>query len=162
MPAEHNDTWQPDGRRGGGGLCHRGARSYRGALRCAVHCAMPDATILITSKDRRDELRVAIDSAVRQTGADIEVLVIDDGSSDGTSAMVAEEFPEVRLVRNDRPTGYPHARNQAAALATAPVIVTIDDDAEFSDPWIVCNTLAACDHPSIITVAMPHIHTRQA
>jgi glycosyltransferase involved in cell wall biosynthesis len=45
-----------------------------------------DATVVITTKDRKGELRTAVQSAVEQT-ADPEVLVLDDGSTDGTAEM---------------------------------------------------------------------------
>lgn len=123
---------------------------------------MADATIVITTKDRRDELPRALRSAVGQRGAEIEVLVIDDGSSDGTSALVREVFPGVVLHRNDAARGIIGARNQAAELAAGRVIVTIDDDAEFSDPHTVAQLLPAFGHPRVGIVAMPHVHTRIA
>jgi glycosyltransferase involved in cell wall biosynthesis len=120
---------------------------------------VPDATIVITTKDRRDELPTALRSALGQEG-DVEVLVVDDGSSDGTSDLVRGEFPAAVLHRNERPLGIIGARNRAAELATGRILVTIDDDAELSDPRTVTRLLGAFEHPRVGAVAMPHIHTR--
>jgi glycosyltransferase involved in cell wall biosynthesis len=117
---------------------------------------LPSATIAITTKDRRDDLRRALASAFAQT-ADVEVLVIDDGSTDGTAEMVAEEFPEAVVHRSERSLGLIAQRNRAAELASAPVVVSIDDDAELVSPRTVEHTLAELDHPRVGAVAIPHV-----
>jgi glycosyltransferase involved in cell wall biosynthesis len=115
-----------------------------------------EAAIVITTRNRRDELRRALASALRQEGQ-IEVLVFDDGSSDGTADMVRAEFPTVRLHREPRSVGLIVARNRAAELVDAPVIVSIDDDAELADPGTVAQTLRDLAAPRIGAVAIPHV-----
>jgi GT2 family glycosyltransferase len=120
----------------------------------------PSATIVITTKNRKDELRNALASSFAQT-APVEVLVIDDGSTDGTVDLVRTEFPAVRLVRHEISTGYIVARNEAARLATAPVVVSIDDDSTFPSPHTVEQSLKEFDHPRIGAVAIPFINVKQ-
>jgi GT2 family glycosyltransferase len=115
-----------------------------------------DVTIAIVTRDRREELRDAVRSALEQEGS-VEVLVLDDGSRDGTSEMLREEFPDVRVVRYDDDAGVAVRRNDAAALAEGGVIVSIDDDAVFTSPRIVAGTLADLDHPRIAAVAIPYV-----
>jgi GT2 family glycosyltransferase len=115
-----------------------------------------DVTIAIVTRNRRDELRQAVRSAVTQKGR-VEVLVIDDGSSDGTSEMVAEEFPGVRLKRFEESAGLVVRRNDAAKLAKAPIIVSIDDDAAFTSSVVVAQTLKDFDDPRIGAVAVPYV-----
>lgn len=115
---------------------------------------MPDASIVIVTKNRKDELRAALRSALEQTG-DVEVMVIDDGSTDQTAAMVARQFPTVRLYRSDESQGYIRQRNRGAELARAPIIVSIDDDARFSSSDTVSQTLDDFDHPRVGAVAIP-------
>src|SRR5213594_2460656 len=116
----------------------------------------PAVTIAIVTRDRKEELRAAVRSALEQEGS-IEVLVIDDGSRDGTSEMLREEFPGVRVARYDDDAGVASRRNDAAAVSRGKVIVSIDDDAVFSSPRIVADTLADLDHPRIAAVAIPYI-----
>ncbi len=116
-----------------------------------------DATVAITTKDRRDELRRALESALAQRGAAIEVLVVDDGSSDGTSAMVSSEFPGVRLVSHDASRGLIGRRNEATALARGPIVVHLDDDAVLSSDDTVRVTLAEFDDPQVGAVAIPYV-----
>ena len=116
----------------------------------------PAATVAIVTRDRKDELRNALSSALAQEGS-IEVVVIDDGSRDGTAAMVQTEFPEVRLVRFEEPAGIAARRNDATEAARANVIVEIDDDAVFTSNGIVRDTLSELDHPRVAVVAIPYI-----
>lgn len=115
-----------------------------------------DATIVIVTKNRKQELRNAILSALQQEGH-IEVLVIDDGSTDGTANMIREDFPSVRLERVERSQGYIVHRNRAADLASSSILVSIDDDAAFSSPHTVQQTLHEFNHPRVGAVAIPSI-----
>jgi glycosyltransferase involved in cell wall biosynthesis len=116
-----------------------------------------DATILFTTKNRRDELRKALASALTQTGARCEVLVIDDGSTDATAQMCAQEFPSVRVIRHEQSAGYIVRRNEGAREARSPVVFSVDDDATFSDPSTVAHTLRELAHPRVGAVAIPYI-----
>jgi glycosyltransferase involved in cell wall biosynthesis len=117
---------------------------------------MAGATVVITTRNRRYELRKAIASALAQS-ARPDVLVIDDASTDGTAQMVKSEFPEVVLRRFERSQGYIAQRNRAADIAQGPVIFSLDDDAVFSTPDIVDATLRRFDHPRVGAVAIPFV-----
>jgi glycosyltransferase involved in cell wall biosynthesis len=119
----------------------------------------PAASVVITSKNRKDELRAALLSVVAQT-APIEVIVIDDGSSDGTSEMVRSEFPDVRLFQDEESKGLIVQRNNGAERARAPIIFSIDDDAAFTDNTIVGDILAQFDDPRIGAVTIPNISVK--
>jgi glycosyltransferase involved in cell wall biosynthesis len=113
------------------------------------------ASVVIVSKDRKDQLRLAISSAISQTEP-VEVLVVDDGSTDGTEEMVRSEFPGVWFTRSITSLGYITQRNRAARLCSGEVIFSIDDDAEFSSPHIVAQTLDAFSHPRVGAIAIPY------
>jgi glycosyltransferase involved in cell wall biosynthesis len=118
------------------------------------------ATVVITTKNRKDELRSAVASALAQT-AKPEVLVIDDGSTDGTSDMIRSEFPAVRLDRAEQSLGLVVQRNRGAKLASGDIIFSIDDDAVFSTPKTIAQTLAEFDHPRIGAIGIPFINVKQ-
>lgn len=121
----------------------------------------PSATILITTKNRKEELAAALETCVTQS-APCEVLVIDDGSTDGTSDMVRDRFPSVRVVRHEQSAGYIVRRNQGAELARSPIVVSIDDDAAFPNRETIAQTLSEFDSPRIGAVAIPFINVRQS
>lgn len=114
------------------------------------------ATVLITTKDRREVLRRAVDSVLAQR-TPVEILIVDDGSSDDTSGFVSEHYPGVRLVRNETARGIIDARNRAAEMIQTPILFTLDDDAEFSSPDTVERALACFEHPRVGVVTLPLI-----
>jgi len=118
----------------------------------------PLASVVISTKSRKDELRNALKSCVLQEGfftREIEVLVIDDGSTDGTAEVVRSEFPDVRLVRFEQSEGLIVQRNRGVELARGPIVIIIDDDAVFSTPNVVRGVIADFDHPSVGALAVP-------
>jgi glycosyltransferase involved in cell wall biosynthesis len=114
------------------------------------------ASIVIATKDRKDDLHRAIMSAVRQTEP-LEIIVMDDGSSDGTIDMVKSEFPQVRMHRSPVSLGYVAQRNQGASLCSGEVVFSIDDDAAFSTSHVVAQTLSGFSHPRVAVVAIPYV-----
>lgn len=115
------------------------------------------ATVVITSKNRKDDLRRALASCMRQT-ARPEILVIDDGSSDGTADMVRQEFSTVRLLRDETSKGLIVQRNRGALQASGDVIISIDDDADFPSPDTIAHTLGEFVDPRIGAVAIPFVN----
>jgi glycosyltransferase involved in cell wall biosynthesis len=113
------------------------------------------AAVVIATKNRKDDLRRAISSAVCQIHP-VEILVLDDGSTDGTPDMVATEFPQVRLERTSASLGYVAQRNRGALLCSGEIIFSIDDDAEFSTAGVVEQTLEGFCHPRVAAVAIPY------
>ena len=109
----------------------------------------------MTTRNRKYELGRALKSAF--AAAPLEVLVIDDASDDGTAEMVRAEFPAVKLYRFEEQKGVVVRRNQAARLATCELIVSIDDDAVFSTPRVVEQTLRDFADTRIGAVAIPYI-----
>jgi len=121
---------------------------------------MPLCTVLITTKNRKDELANAIRSVIAQT-VKCEILVIDDGSSDGTSEMVSSSFPQVRLIAHEKSAGYIVRRNEGARLANGSIIISIDDDAIFANISTIDSTLKEFSDDRIGAVAIPFIDVLQ-
>ena len=86
-------------------------------------------TVLIPVRNRERYVAAAIESALAQTLRDLEVLVVDDASSDG-SRDVVRSFgdPRVRLVENETHLGIPGTRNRGVDLARGEYLAFLDSD----------------------------------
>jgi glycosyltransferase involved in cell wall biosynthesis len=90
---------------------------------------MADVSVVIPTHNRRRLLGQAVRSALGQVGVEVEVIVVDDGSSDGTADAVASLGDDrVRVIRHRRPLGVAAARNAGAGAARAAWVALLDDD----------------------------------
>ena len=80
----------------------------------------------------RGFLRCAIDSVYRQTRPAHEVIVVDDGSSDGTYECISSVYPLVRVIRQSN-AGLPSARNAGIRAARFSIVSFLDDDDVWED-----------------------------
>jgi N-acetylglucosaminyl-diphospho-decaprenol L-rhamnosyltransferase len=85
------------------------------------------ATVVIPTLNARELLADALESLGRQT-IDAAVVVVDNGSTDGTAEMVADRFPHVRVVRNDTNLGFGRAVNRAALGLDGDALVLLNND----------------------------------
>lgn len=91
----------------------------------------PFFSVLVTAYNRAAVLPRCIASAGRQTFADLEIVVVDDGSSDDTPAVLAGiDDPRLRIVRHEHNRGISPARATAAAHARGEWLVILDSDWE--------------------------------
>jgi len=88
-------------------------------------------SVVVPTFDRHEVLSRALDSVIAQTFADRELIVVDDGSADGTAEMVACDYPAARLLRQEN-RGVSAARNAGIAAARGEWIAFLDSD----DAWL--------------------------
>ena len=92
----------------------------------------PQISIVTPTRNRRDALLRAIRSVRAQTVTEFEHIVIDDGSTDGTSDAVAGiADPRIVYVALNTWSGANEARNHGIALARAPIVTFLDSDDEY-------------------------------
>ena len=90
--------------------------------------AAPAVSVLLPTHQRRERVLRAVASALSQTMADLEVIVVDDGSDDGTGeALGTVGDPRLRYVWQEH-AGVSAARNAGAALSRAPLLAFLDSD----------------------------------
>ncbi len=93
---------------------------------------MPDISVIVVNWNTRDLLRRCLDSVLedgRREALEVEVVVVDNGSRDGSQEMVQSNFPGAILLQNAQNAGFARANNQGAALATAPLLLLLNSDA---------------------------------
>lgn len=90
---------------------------------------MPAVTVLMPAFNAARHLRAALDSIIAQSFGDFELLVIDDGSTDETAAIIqGHGDPRIRYVRNERNLRLAATLNRGLDLAAAPLIARMDAD----------------------------------
>ena len=88
---------------------------------------IPEISVIIPTFNRRTMLREAIASAAAQRGASFEIIVVDDGSTDGTRDDLGLAAEKLRAVRTDR-RGPSAARNRGIAIARGGLVAFLDSD----------------------------------
>lgn len=91
---------------------------------------LPLISLVVPTYNRKDYLRVCVRSLLDQSYPNCEVIVVDDGSSDGTREMIAAEFPQVRYIYQEN-AGTSAAKNHGVAEARGEYIVFNDSDDVF-------------------------------
>jgi glycosyltransferase involved in cell wall biosynthesis len=90
----------------------------------------PKVTVLTPVYNREQHVAAAIESVLAQSFADFELLLIDDGSTDGSVGIMRSYTtdPRVRLVCNEQNLGIPQTRNRGIELARGEYIAMLDSD----------------------------------
>jgi GT2 family glycosyltransferase len=98
----------------------------------------PEVSVIVATRDNLPFLRLCLESVLAHTEHPCELIVIDNGSTDGTSAYLerlAERNAGVRAITNDENRGFATACNQGASAASADVLVLLNDDTVVCDGW---------------------------
>ena len=105
--------------------------------------------IILTWNHLADTRRclASLEPIMRQS--DVEVIVVDNGSTDGTPEVVAREWPMVRLLRNDRNRGVAAGRNQGIAQATGQTVLFLDNDTIVNAEAIAGMRTYLASHPRV-------------
>ncbi len=104
---------------------------------------IPEITVIVPTHNRTRLLATTLRTILWQQDVDLETIVLDDGSSEDSEAVVAElRDSRVRLLRHERPQGVCVARNRAAAEARGAWLAFCDDD-DLWAPDKLANQLAA-------------------
>lgn len=122
-------------------------------------------SVIVCTRNGGKRIASCLAAIARMDGQPFEIIVVDDGSGDGTAELVAAKFPEVRLI-SIPPSGLSAARNVGADAATGQILAFTDDDCEPDHEWLVRLDRAFRD-PAISAAGGPNLppparHSREA
>jgi len=105
-------------------------------------------SVVVVNWNRKELLRACLDSLERQGEVASEVIVVDNGSADGSAEMAETEF-SVRVIRNRENRGFCAANNQGIAAAQGEFVALINNDAEAAQGWLAALHRACSSAPDI-------------
>jgi len=118
-----------------------------------------DLTVVIVSWNVRDLLRRCLRSISDRGGSkpgevpipppQIEVIVVDNASSDGSAEMVRAEFPQVQLIANDENRGFTAANNQGLAVGQGRYLMLLNPDTELVGDALATMASYLDGHPRV-------------
>jgi hypothetical protein len=92
-------------------------------------------SVVIVNWNSRDDLRACVASLRSQTHADLEIIVVDNGSSDGSAEMVSAEFPECVLIRERENLGFAEGCNRGIDAAAGAWVAMLNNDCIADPDW---------------------------
>lgn len=114
---------------------------------------VPAVSVVILNWNGRHLLPDCLASVRRQTYRDFEVILVDNGSSDGSVDWVRTEYPEVRVLALGSNHGFCGGNNAGMRAARGEYVVLLNNDTEVAEDWLAelvryvsaDRTIAACD-----------------
>ncbi len=119
----------------------------------------PGVSVLVVTWNGRQHLAACLDSLVEQVpGVEHEILVHDNGSSDGTVEWMASAHPRIQWVRSETNLGFAAANNKLAELAHGDYLAFVNNDMRAEKDWLraLVDTLASA--PADVAGVAGRIH----
>ncbi len=115
----------------------------------------PKFSVIVCTRNGAERIAACLRAIENMAIASLEVIVVNDGSSDNTATLVASGFPNVILISLP-PSGLSTARNTGAARATGDIIAFTDDDCEPDAEWLL-RLGKAFQNPEIAAAGGPNL-----
>lgn len=113
-------------------------------------------SIVIPTHDTRDITLRCVETLAAE-GTDAQIVVVDDGGSDGTAEALAAEHPDVEVLRLSPAGGFTRAANRGLARARGEILLLLNSDTEVA-PGALSALLAAFDRDPALGVAGAALH----
>jgi GT2 family glycosyltransferase len=127
----------------------------------------PLVSVIIPNWNGAHHLADCLDSLREQRYPHSEVILVDNGSTDGSLALLAQNYPEVQLIALGENRGFAAACNLGLRAARGEVLVLLNNDTQTDPGWLAAVVAALERHPSAGAVASKmllfdrrdHLHT---
>jgi N-acetylglucosaminyl-diphospho-decaprenol L-rhamnosyltransferase len=113
---------------------------------------MIDLSIVIVNWNVCDLLGHCLHSILQPSTPSLEVIVVDNASTDGSVDMVRAEFPSVRLIANADNRGFPAANNQGIVAAQGRYVLLLNPDTKVVEDALATMVTFADEHPDVAVV----------
>lgn len=113
----------------------------------------PLVSVIIPTWNGKQHLELCLPTLAKQTYHPIEIIVVDDGSQDGTVAWLASEWASVRVVAKQVNQGFASGINSGLAVATGQLLVLLNNDTQAEADWLEQLVKVAQNNPQAGMVA---------
>jgi GT2 family glycosyltransferase len=138
----------------------RGAPAVRGMPETVT--AAIDLSIVIVNWNTRELLRDCLASIETNRGRlKLEIIVVDNGSCDGSTAMIEREFKDVTLIANDENRGFAAANNQGLRVARGRYLLLLNSDTRLIGDVLTRTITFADAHPNTAVVGCQVLENEQ-
>ena len=110
---------------------------------------MGSVSVVVVNWNRRALLQECLESLARQTLPPRELIVVDNGSTDGSVELVRDRFPEAQLVALPRNTGFAAGNNCGLRQARGEYVALLNNDAVADPDWLSRLVQAIDAHPAV-------------
>lgn len=108
---------------------------------------MKRVVVIIPNLNGKNLLQVCLPALFGSVFGDFEVVVVDNGSIDGSVEYLQHDFPQVRILRNKKNLGFAKAVNQAIGQTKNPYVVLLNNDTKVDGGWLSALVKSADNHP---------------
>jgi GT2 family glycosyltransferase len=98
--------------------------------------SLPAVSVIVPNWNGRHLLADCLSAMGAQTWQDYEIIVVDNGSTDGSAPWLQEHYPSVRVIANLENLGFPAAVNQGIRASDAPYVATLNNDVQVEPGWL--------------------------
>lgn len=112
----------------------------------------PRVSIIIVSWNALPLLQQCLPSVVATTYGNLEIILADNASTDGSVDWISSHFPEVKIVRHPENWAFCRGNNEAIPHATGDYIVLLNNDVEVSKNWLQPLVRVLETHPDVAAV----------
>ena len=119
-------------------------------------------TVVIPHFSGKEILRICLESLHKTEYSDYEVLIADNGSTDGSREMIHDEFPGVRIVESKTNLGFAGGCNLGIRASRSPYVVLLNNDTEVTPGWLgrIVETADGDDSVAAVQPKMLSLHDR--
>src|SRR6059058_3978374 len=133
----------------------RGAAQHAALLdgRSDADCLVPDVSVSLVNTNSRELLLACLESLA---SSDVEIVVLDNASEDGSAAAVRERFPEVRVIEQRHRAGFGANHNTIIRATTGRYVFVLNEDTT-SEDWGFERMVAHLDANPRVAVLGPRL-----
>ena len=116
----------------------------------------PLVSIIVLNLNGLEHLDTCLKSVAMTTYPNFEVILVDNGSTDGSVEHVAKRYPSVRIIRNNRNLGFAAANNVGIRLTKGDYVILLNNDTEVDPNW-VSEMVQVAESDPLIAACQPKI-----